>query len=351
MESPGIEGFRFEKMLAQSSRSVLWRAKQEALERDVLVAVLQPEALEDAPLADSIFAIARTIARVKTPLVPDVIDIIRTDEQAYVILEDAHAQNVVQLLNGRLLTPQQAIELASRLAKGFQSLRDAHLVYGGLRPKTLYLVDSTEPLLPDFSPMNFEAGYGDAPVLEPTGSPPYVAPEQYLMPEAVDTRADMFALGMTLYALTTGQIPFGALQAEEILQAKLSFSIPSPCDLVPNFPQALAELMARLGQRDPQYRYADWDELLFDLHQVKCGISPESFDPKASVIAPPNPDAHPAERTIRLSVQDLRRFRQQQAFTARFSWLRVGGCIGSGILFLAATTLIIYLLLKQFELL
>ncbi len=325
---PEIEGFVFRQRLTQSARCSLWRAEQTALERDVLVAVFGAEALGDERLGNALFAVARTLAQARTTLLPDVIDIIRTEGQAYVILEDAHAQNVVQLLDGRRLEPAQAIRLASRLAEGFAGLRAAHLVYGGLRPRSLWLVDGTEPLLPDFSPMRFEAGYGENPPGEPTGSAPYVAPEQYLEPAATDTRADMFALGMTLYALTTGQVPFGALAPEEILRAKLTSAVPSPCDLVPNFPPALAAVLTRLAQRDPQHRYADWDEVLFDLHQAGEGIVPTGPDPAGSAIAPPDPAARArAERTIRLSVADLRRMRRERAFRPRFSWLRLAGCL------------------------
>lgn len=343
---PEIEGFVFRQRLTQSARCALWRAEQTALERDVLVAVVDET---EGAQAEALFVVARTMAQVRTPLLPDVIDIIRTAAQAYVILEDAHAQNVVQLLDGRRLEPEQARVLASRLAEGFAGLHAAHLVYGGLRPRSLYLVDGTEPLLPDFSPMRFEAGYGENPPEEPTGSAPYVAPEQYLAPEATDTRADMFALGMTLYALVTGQVPFGALPPEEILQAKLTAAVPSPCDLVPNFPPALAGVLMRLAQRDPQHRYADWDEVLFDLHQAGEGIAPAAGDPEGSVIALPDPTARArAERTIRLSVSDLRRLRRERDAAMRFSWWRFAGCLTGVLLFLSLIAGALWWLLKDF---
>lgn len=345
---PEIEGFVFRQRLTQSARCALWRAEQVALERDVLVAVFNREAHTPADVR-ACFAVARTMAQAKTPLLPDVIDIIRTAGQAYVILEDAHAQGVLQLLDGRRLGAEQARMLAARLAEGFAGLHAAHLVYGGLRPRSLYLVDGTEPLLPDFSPMRFEAGYGEAPPEEATGSAPYVAPEQYLEPGAVDTRADMFALGMTLYALTTGQVPFGALPPEEILEAKLRMTVPSPCDLVPNFPPALAGVLVRLTQRDPQHRYADWDELLFDLHQAGEGIVPAVGDPAGSVIAPPDPAARArAERTIRLSVSDLRRLRRERDAAARFSWWRFAGCLTGGLLVLSLIAGALWWLLRDF---
>ena len=77
MDTPEIEGFEFWQRLAQSTRCVLWRAVQCALERDVLVAVFSEEVLADEALADALFALVRKLTQAKTPLIPDVIDIRR----------------------------------------------------------------------------------------------------------------------------------------------------------------------------------------------------------------------------------------------------------------------------------
>ncbi len=314
MDLPMIDGFTFQTKLLSSSRSTLWRARQDALDRDVLIALFDPEVVADTELCHALFGAIRAMIGVRTSIFPEIIDMVSTEEEAYLILEDSHAKNVVELLTNSRLDAQQLFQLAIGLTEGFAELHAAHLVYGGLRPKVLYISEDYGPLLTDLSTVSFETGYGERiPEDSIVGSVSYIAPEVYLDPESVDTRADMFALGMTLYSLATGQVPYGALSAEEILEAKQTMTIPSPCDISPNFPPALADILVKLAQRDPEDRYADWDELRYDLHQAQRGIPPEVSSPETSVIAPPNPLARAkAGRTIRLSVSDLRAYRQSR---------------------------------------
>ncbi len=335
--SPEIDGFVFKQQLMCSARCTLWRAEQTVLERDVLIAVFGEEVLQNAGIGDALFGVVRTLAQHRSCLIPDIIDVIRSEHQAYVVLEDCHAQNILHLLNGHRLRVEPMLQIATALATGFAELQSAHLVYGGLRPKSLYISEDSEPVLPDLSVVTFEPGVGINPPVETlVGSAPYVAPEQYQAPGTVDTRADMFALGMTLYALVTGQVPFGALSPDEILQQKLKASIPSPCDMAPHFPDTVAAVLAKLAHRDAAKRYADWDEVLFDLHQASHGIMPNGEIYPGSVIAPPNPEAYPKPgRTIRLSVEDLRLYRQRHQKQNR-AW------VGSLLFWLGITLLLLF---------
>lgn len=339
LEVPNIDGFVFRRLLSQSSRCALWRAEQTTLERDVLVVVLEEEYVSNEYLCDLLFTVVRAIAPINVSLIPEVIDVIRTDEQAYIILEDSRAESLMASMKEKRLEPAQLYRIARGLAEGFSALHAAHIVYGGLKPKAIYLSEDSNLLLPDFTMAFFEDGYGPVPPDDTLiGSPPYVAPEQYTLATPVDTRADMFAMGMTLYALATGQIPFGALSPEEILERKLTSTIPSPCDICLNFPKPLAAFMVKLAQRDREDRYVDWDEVLFDLYQVEQGVMPKNDRTEDSVIAQPNPSAKRSlsERTIRLSVSDLRAYRRMRAMRRRAPlWFKL--CILFGII----TTLIL----------
>lgn len=290
---PQIEGFTFRQRLTASARGEIWRAEQRALERDVLVLCFHPETVRNAALLDALFAAIRRLASIKTDLFPDIVDLVRTADEVYVILEDTHAQHLIGLLAGRRLNAEQANVIASKLAEGFSRLREAGLVYANLNPENLYLSDLSEPILPDISLLQFEAGKG--PVAMPDSleaSPVYAAPEQYLTPQEVDSRADMFSLGLTLYTLVSGQVPFSGLGPEAVMRAKLEHTVASPCDFSPSLPPAFAAALERLCQRDPAERPQDWDEVLFDFHLAARGEEPYRVrPPEHSVIAPPDPKA------------------------------------------------------------
>ncbi len=341
-----MDGFIFKEPLFQTARCMLWRAEQKTLERDVLLAILRQEVIADEQLTDVLFDVFRTLARIHTTLLPEVIDMVRTPEVAYVVFEACEAKKILQLLTDCRLDSQQVFQLAEGLAKGLAVLDRAHLVYGGLRPKHLYVTEDSSPLLLDPTTITYAAGCGPQPESDAlVGSAPYIAPEQYLAPDCVDTRADMFSLAMTLYALATGQIPYGSLPPEEILEAKQTQTIPSPCDISPNFPPALALWLARLAQREPADRYNDWDDVLFDLYQAQQGIAPDVGDATTSVIAPPDPAVRArAGRTIRLTMADLRAYRQKR-HTRNHSRLLLGIIAGLSLLVLVLLAVLIGVLL------
>ena len=317
-----LEGFVFRQRLAQSEAGEVWRAEQSALERDVLVAI------PAAAYRDAFDDTSRGLARLKSQLFPDVIDILTTEASRCVILEDAHARSILSFLDGKRLAPEKALRLAGALAEGLGALHRAHFVYGGLSPQRIFLTETQEPMLPDFSLMRREPGYGEG--LAPSPVPPpayYAAPELLASPEVADTRSDMFALGLTLYSLITGQTPFGALPPEEVPRVQQTVSIPSPADLVPGLPLPVAALLQRLTQRAPEDRYADWEEVQAAICQAKQGIAPEAGDPATSVVAPPVKPVHATAR-LKLSAKALRQFRSEREGAAGFAWGRLAVWIG-----------------------
>ena len=333
-EIPHIDGFTFRQRLTASSRSELWRAEQTALERDVLVTVFGPGAQLGA---------VQVLAQTKSPLIPEIIDIQQSEDRTCVITEDPHARGIVALLAGRRLDAGQISNLGMRLAEGFADLTAADLLYGGLSPTCLYLSEDSEPVLPDLSPVRFAPGQDTNPPdwQIPMEALPYAAPELQDNPEATDSRADMFAMGLTLYALGTGQVPFGAVPAESLAEAKATRTVPSPCDISPNFPMGLAALLARLASRDPANRFDDWDAVRVAFHQVREGLDLPAGHPEDSVIAPPDPEVRArAGRTIRLSVNDLRAYRRDHDAKRRHpSWFLITTTVFLGLIALAVVAI------------
>ncbi len=302
-----IEGLAFKQRILESARGVIWRAEQKVLERDVLVLIFNAQTVANRATMTCILQAIRRLAGTKNAIFPDIIDVVDQPSGVYVTMEDVHAQQLLNLLAGRRLNVEQGVTIAEHLAKGFDLLHEAGLVYANLRPENIFINEMSEPMLFDISLLQFEPGQGrNAQTEELDASPVYAAPEQYLAPQAVDTRADMFSLGLTLYALTSGMAPFATLSDAEVMQAKVTQTVASPCDYSARFPAALASLLERLCERDAADRPAEWEEVLFDLHLAQSGEEPYRVRKAAnSLIAPPNPQAkkHRPGRTVWLSAQ------------------------------------------------
>lgn len=311
---PDLSGFQTSICLLETPLCSIWRATQKNLERSVLVVALTPEASADVDQRHAIFESLRNLTQLRDSLFPDIIDIFSKHNQDYIILEDANITSILTLLNGKRLNAEQLLHLAEQIAIAFAPMQARGLIYGAFSPKRLFLTEDNLPVLPDITPasiLNHKSSVLHAIDVNSTDVV-WCAPEQIAIEESpLDTRADIFSVGMTLYALATGQIPFGLLPPEEIPEAMATRTIPSPCDISPNFPPALAEILTKMTQRDPMCRYNDWDEVRFDLYQSRQGVIPPIVSPETSIIARPNPTVNArAGVTIRLSVKDLRAYRK-----------------------------------------
>lgn len=343
---PILSGFQIRSSLLETETTLVWRAYQKNLERQVLITEFKPEVESNTLQRRQLFEAIRTLSNFKTSLFPDVIDILCKNDRVYIILEDANITNILALLNRQRLNAEQLTQLAMQLAEGFMVLQEHGLIYGAFSPKRFFLTEDSAPILPaitfirkgnSLSMDTYQAEFAPKDVV-------WFSPEQS-NPATVtlDTRTDIFSVGLSLYALATGQIPFGLLQPEAIPEAKLSHTVPSPCDISPNFPPPLAAVLAKMTQRDPLNRYNDWDEVRFALYQAQRGIYPDDPSPETSVIAPPRKDAAAkAGKTIRLSVKALRKYRTQQKPPRSAATYLLGMAIGLIILIFIALTLFLW---------
>lgn len=312
--TPSLSGFQVEGCLLETSTCTIWRATQVALDRTILMLALKEEISASPPLRIAAFTSVRLLSKARSGLFPDIIDIFHKDGIDYIILEDANSTNILSLLNGQCLNPEQLFTLAIKLAESFSELHASGLVYCSFSPARFFITEDSTPILPDITSL-IQRGttntlshiYRLTPADLIWASPEQCDPNT----PALDGRSDIFSVAMTLYALATGEIPFGRLAPADILIAKQAHSIVSPCDIRPQFPIALATILSKMAHRDPALRYGSWDEVLVDLYQAQQGITPEFPDLEYSIIAPPKPKAQKQTRKpIRLSMRKLRAYQK-----------------------------------------
>ena len=103
------------------------------------------------------------------------------------------------------------------------------------------------------------------------GTPNYFPPEQALVEDTLDCRTDMYALGATLYHLSTGKVPFANLSPEEVASQQVHGQIPSPKKQNPKLSYGYCALVERLMAKDQQHRYDGWDDVMADIMHVRDG--------------------------------------------------------------------------------
>jgi len=151
----------------------------------------------------------------------------------------------------------EIVSLIRRLCAPLSFIHGKGLVHRDLKPANVFLRSNTAPILMDFGLVSHFAGSLGREVLqhsgETAGTPAYMAPEQ-IHGEAVDARADLYALGCLFYELVTGRRPFKGDTITKIRRQQILKSPTPPCALVDGLPEEVSELMLRLLAMDPRDR-------------------------------------------------------------------------------------------------
>ena len=163
------------------------------------------------------------------------------------------------------------LSVGLQLAKILEVLHKKNILHGAIHPSNILLTQDTATVkLIDFSSsclFNY-SDYNTSPIQENSSVIPYLSPEQTgAIHSSIDARSDRFSLGVLLYRLLTGHLPFRAEQLSELRERQRGMLPVPPSEMSPDCPQALSDLVSRLLERDPKNRYSSSKELITDLEQ------------------------------------------------------------------------------------
>ena len=245
-------GFRYEILeeVGRGGMGVVYRARDRRLERVVALKQL-PENLRNHPKAIALFLReARSAAVLNHPNIVTVYDAGQENNILYITMELLQGMPLQQILRSRgKLTARDTARLGIQIAKGLQYAHEQHIIHRDIKTGNLFFTNSKKVKIMDFglAKMVEEVGRGSTVI---GGTPFYMAPEQGLG-EAVDHRADLYALGVTLYELSTGTVPF---TEGDVAYHHRHTTPPDPREKVEDLPAALADLILQLIAKTPAER-------------------------------------------------------------------------------------------------
>jgi len=258
----------------------VYRAEQRTLGRTVAVKVIHPHLLGDEQAAARFIAEARAASRLNHPHSVGVIDFGKTDDgQLYLVMEFLRGRDLatVSYEDG----PLPIRRILDVLRQTLAALAEAHhfgIIHRDLKPENIIL----EPLrsggdfvkVVDFGLAKIIEGPRPATAITSPGiicgTPDYMSPEQGRGSE-IDARSDLYAIGVILFQMLTGRLPFEADTATQVVLMHLSIPAPDPRQVAPerNLPEELAAVVAKSLAKDPKDRWATADEMAEALAAVQ----------------------------------------------------------------------------------
>jgi hypothetical protein len=239
--------------------ATVYKAYDTRLERDVAIKVIRSDLFGPTVLERMLKRFereARALAKFSHPNIVKVLDYGEHDGAPYLVMEYLPGGTLKQKLSGRQLDWRNAVRLLIPIAQALVHAHESGIIHRDIKPANILITQTGEPMLSDF---------GIARMLESEttteltntgagiGTPEYMAPEQGF--GQADERANIYALGIVLYQMITGHVPFRADTPMAIMLKKSQEPLPRPKQFVRDLPDAVENVLIKLLARDPANRY------------------------------------------------------------------------------------------------
>ena len=289
------------EVLGQGGLGVVFRACQERLGRVVALKTIRIDQASRQIAMQRFKQEAQLIARLQHPNVITAYDCGTHAGRLYLAMELVEGEDLEQWINraGRL-SETTAWHLARQAAAGLAHAAAREVVHRDIKPANLLITAPPDGFpLPSGVPLVKITDFGLALLYEDDqqqtrltaagslmGTPHYMAPEQ-LGDSHVDQRADIYALGATVYHMLSGQAPFEGQTLGQILARKLKNETPALSELVPDISSGTVELVRRMMENEPERRVADYESLLHDIDSLLASRSADPSDVTPWAPSPP----------------------------------------------------------------
>jgi len=249
------------EQLGQGGMATVYKAYQPSLDRHVAVKILPAQLASDESFVARFIQEARSVAKLRHPNIVTVHDFGTEGDVLYIVMECVDGGTLRQFLG----KPVDLVTVERMIHQIGSALGYAHaqgIVHRDVKPGNVLLDKEGWLLLSDFGIAKaLESQEGITKTGMGVGTPEYMAPEQ-AQGQAVDGRADIYALGVMLFELVTGQVPFKADTPLGIIMQKITAPLPSPRSLVPDLPEEVEQVIVKAMARDPQERYQTAEEMV-----------------------------------------------------------------------------------------
>ena len=270
-----LDHYRIESLVARSGMASIFRATDLDTGRPVAIKVPHPE-MESDPVFFERFQREENIGKKLDH--PGVIKVLSDDQRSrlYMVMEWVEGKLLRQVLNEqRKFPPDRAVRIALSLARTLDYIHANGVVHRDLKPENIVVAADDSTKIIDFG-IASNAGARRitfSNLQSALGTPDYISPEQ-VKGKRGDARADLYALGVMLYEMLTGKVPWTGSSPFLIMNDRLLNNPVPPREIDPEISPQLQEIIYRALERDPRQRYGNAHELILDLeHPDQVGVA------------------------------------------------------------------------------
>lgn len=264
-----IGRYEVESELTQGGMGIIFLARDPYIQRQIVVKVLMYSRTLDDVYREFFQREAEVIAALEHPCIVPVYDFGWHGQQPYIVMRYMAGGSLQDHLAKGELKLTEVAHIIKRVADALDAAHAKNIIHRDVKPSNILFDATGESFLSDFGiakskPITDEDGEWLV------GTPGYMSPEQ-ILGSSVDGRSDVYALGVMLYRLLTGQLPFSNDSTTALMNAHVDLPVPDVRKVKANIPAVWQEVVAKAMAKDPNDRYKTAGDFARDVNEVVSG--------------------------------------------------------------------------------
>ncbi|MHC4871073.1 MAG: serine/threonine protein kinase [Planctomycetota bacterium] len=289
-----IGGYELIEKLGEGAMGAVYKANQISMNRIVALKLLPRSLSSNENIIKRFMREARIVANLNHPNIVRGFEIGEANGYHFFAMEFVDGGSVDdKLKQHKYLEEKETIEIAMQCCKALEHAHNAGVIHRDIKPDNLMLTGDGVLKVADLGLATREDTQALTATGNTVGTPYYMSPEQVTGQKNIDLRADIYALGATLYHLCTGEPPFTGSSTPAIMSKRLMNNPVAPCNIHSHISKSFSAVLLKMMSREPADRYQNCGKIISDLELLNRDKSPECFENEVDTMI--SADRHPGE--------------------------------------------------------